>query len=91
MCLVRHGTPLVSVVRSTHTEASASRRFLKYYFYGSFNPFLAACPFLGGCPLLGGSVMGGSTVLIVLYTVNLLGSVAHICAHLFRTFGAHSA
>ena len=64
MCLVRHGTPLVAVVRST--EASASRRFLKYYFYGSFNPFLAACPFLGGCPLLGGSVMGGSTVIIVL-------------------------
>ena len=61
MRMVRQGTPLlVSVVRST--EASASRRFLKYYFYGSFNPFLAACPFLGGCPLLGGSVMGGSTV-----------------------------
>ena len=55
------GTTLVSVVRSM--EAFASRRFLKYYFYGSFNPFLAACPFLGGCPLLGGSVMGGSTVL----------------------------
>ena len=52
--------------RCPETEASASRRFLKYYFYGSFNPFLAACPFLGGCPLLGGSVMGGSTVIIVL-------------------------
>ena len=55
MRMVRMGTPLVSVVRST--EASASRRFLKYYFYGSFNPFLAACPFLEGCPLLGGSVI----------------------------------
>ena len=62
MHIVRQGTPLVSIVRST--EASASRRFLKYYLYGSFNPFLAACPFLGGCPLLGGSVMGGSTVYI---------------------------
>ena len=60
MRMVQQGTPLVSVVRST--EASASRRFLKYYFYDSFNPFLAACPFLGGCPLLGGSVMGASTV-----------------------------
>ena len=60
MHIVWQGTPLVPVVRST--EASASRRFLKYYLYGSFNPFLAACPFLGGCPLLGGSVMGGSTV-----------------------------
>ena len=48
-------------------EASAHRRFLKYYFYDSFNPFLAACPFLGGCPLLGGSVMGGSTVYIYIY------------------------
>ena len=54
MHIVRQGTPLVPVVRST--EASASRRFLKYYLYSSFNPFLAACP------LLGGSVMGGSTV-----------------------------
>ena len=61
MHIVRQGMPLVSVVRNT--EASASRRFLKYYLYGSFNPFLAACPFLGGCPLLGGSVMGGSTVI----------------------------
>ena len=57
MHIVRQGTPLVSVVRNT--EASASRRFLKYYLYGSFNPFLAACPFLGG------SVMGGSTVIQV--------------------------
>ena len=24
-------------------------------------------------------------------TVNLLGSIAHICAHLFRTFRVHSA
>ena len=64
MRMVRQGTPIVSVVRST--EVSVSRRFLKYYFYGSFNPFLhvAACPFLGGCPLLGGSVIGGSTVYI---------------------------
>ena len=67
MHIVWQGTPLVSVVRST--EASASRRFLKYYLYGSFNPFLAACPFLGGCPLLGGSVMGGSTVYIYIYYI----------------------
>ena len=70
MRMVRQVTPLVSVVRST--EASASRRFLKYYFYGSFNPFLAACPFLGGCPLLGGSVMGGSTVYLKSRTIQYL-------------------
>ena len=70
MRMVRQGTPLVSVVRST--EASASRRFLKYYFYGSFNPFLAACRFLGGCPLLGGSVMGGSTVYIYNYDIVII-------------------
>ena len=60
MRMVQQGTPLVSGVWST--EASASWRFLKYYFYGSFNPFLAACLFLGGCPLLGGFVMGVSAV-----------------------------
>ena len=45
----------------------------KYYFYGSFNPFLAACPFLRGCPLLGGSVMGpgGSTVVRIPFLRNL--------------------
>ena len=62
MRMVRKGTSLVSV-RST--EAFASRRFLKYYFYGSFNSFLAACPFLGG------SVMGGSTVLKYWKNINI--------------------
>ena len=78
MRLVRHGTPLVSVVRST--EASTSLRFLKYYFYGSFNPFLAACPFLLGCPLLGGSVVVGSTVYHYVKEFSVHGE--HVCRDL---------
>ena len=69
---VRYGRGAVSVRCPEYGGASASWRFLKYFFYGSFNPFLAACLFLGGCPLLGRSVMGGSTVYIHVSAVAIL-------------------
>ena len=53
MGAVYSGLPSMSAVRIS--EASASRRFLMYYLYRSFDPFR------GACPLLGGSVMGGFT------------------------------